>query len=243
MINLVNDLLSPFQKSTGAESPPILTEFGGETNAAGELPDENERNMPSLRIEEPGSPFLPDSTEMCKSVEECVRVPVVIEVYTTMEMPAQPTIQSKYNAFSSDEDSDGSVGCREENKAEKKGLFVFLIFLKTFSLKDFFSSVHEADQASQWTLISKELKEQYPPLACTPVSQQPPLPFSAMSQQHPLLCTPVSQKPPLACTPVLEPPPLIPIIGNSNLALQESVESEPIVESVEEVIVTGTFSL
>ena len=73
MINLVNDLLSPFQKSTGAESPPILTEFGGETNAAGELPDENERNMPSLRIEEPGSPFLPDSTEMCKSVEECVR--------------------------------------------------------------------------------------------------------------------------------------------------------------------------
>ena len=64
-----------------------------------------------------------------------------------------------------------------------------------------------------------------------------------MSQQHPLLCTPVSQKPPLACTAVLEPPPLIPIIGNSNLALQESVESEPIVESVEEVIVTGTFSL
>ena len=110
----------------------------------------------------------------------------------------------------------------------------------------FFTSDHEADQASQWALISKEMKEQYPPLACTPVSQQPTLPFSPMSQQHPLLCTPVSQYPSLAVTPVLQPPPLMPIIGNTanpNLALQESAKSELMIESVEEVIVTGTFSL
>ena len=107
----------------------------------------------------------------------------------------------------------------------------------------FFTSDHEADQASQWALISKEMKEQYPPLACTPVSQKPTLPFSPMSQQHPLLCTSVSQHPPLASIPVLKVPPLIPIIRNSNLALQESVQSEPMAERVEEVIVTGTFSL
>jgi len=99
----------------------------------------------------------------------------------------------------------------------------------------FFTSDHEADQSCQWALISKELKEQYPPLACTPVSQQ-----------HPLLCTPVSQYPSLAVTPVLQPPPLMPIMGitaNPNLALQESEKSALMVESVEEVIVTGTFSL
>ena len=109
----------------------------------------------------------------------------------------------------------------------------------------FLTSDHKADQASQWALISKEMKEQYPPLACTPVSQQPPLPFSPMhtALQHPRLCTPVSQHHPLASTPVLKVPPLIPIIRNSNLALQESVQSEPMAERVEEVIVTGTFSL
>jgi len=128
LINLVNVFLSPLQKSTGEESPPILTEFGGVTNATLEiqLPRENEVHMPSLKVEEPSSPYvLPDANETCIIAEECV---CVHEDDTTMEVPTQPVIKSKNNSFSSEEDSsDGSVGCVEVNETEKKGLSVFWI--------------------------------------------------------------------------------------------------------------------
>ena len=128
MINLVNVFLSPLQKSTGEESPPILTKHGSITNAIVEiqLPRENEVIMPSLKIEEPSSPYvLPDANEIYTVAEECV---CVHEDDTTMEVPTQPVIKTKNNSFSSEEDSsDGSVGCVEVNETEKKGLSVFWI--------------------------------------------------------------------------------------------------------------------
>ena len=128
MINLVNVFLSPLQKSTGEESPPILTKHGSITNAIVEiqLPRENEVIMPSLKIEEPSSPYvLPDANKIYTIAEECV---CVHEDDTTMEVPTQPVIKSKNNSFSSEEDSsDGSVGCVEVKETEKKGLFVFWI--------------------------------------------------------------------------------------------------------------------
>ena len=127
-MNLVNVFLSPLQKSTGEESPPILTKHGSITNAIVEiqLPRENEVIMPSLKIEEPSSPFvLPDANEIYTVAEECDRVH---EDDTTMEVPTQPVIKTKNNSFSSEEDSsDGSVGCVEVNETEKKGLSVFWI--------------------------------------------------------------------------------------------------------------------
>ena len=128
MINLVNVFLSPLQKSKGEESPPILTKHGSVTNATVEiqLPCENEVHMPSLKIEEPSSPYvLPDANKTCTIAEEFV---CVHEDDITMKMPTQQVIKSKNNSFSSEEDSsDGSVGCVEVNETEKKGLSVFWI--------------------------------------------------------------------------------------------------------------------
>ena len=127
-MNLVNVFLSPLQKSTGEESPPILTKHGSITNAIVEiqLPRENEVHMPSLKIEEPSSPYvLPDANETCTIAEEFV---CVHKDDITMKMPTQQVIKSKNNSFSSEEDSsDGSVGCVEVNETEKKGLSVFWI--------------------------------------------------------------------------------------------------------------------
>jgi hypothetical protein len=73
----------------------------------------------------------------------------------------------------------------------------------------------EVDKASRCAPISEELKEQHPPLACTPGSQQPPLLIM----------------------------PIIGDSASGDLALRNSLNSDFMMESVKKEVVTGTSCL